>query len=266
MEPPRRPAATSPSLVALPPPTPRRPGSGLGLPLTVVFADGEAIDAVRGGHRHTLPLDPPFHLSDEDAYLVLPRDIGVEIVDILDDGDRELLAEALRDGLVCRGNIERSPTGEGMELLCEESQTPAELVADPSPDAGWVATVPTGPDEEPLFDLAVLPHLQCTVASALFDQEGLEAVLRTAAGEADHPPAPGAAPEWGPGEESELPGFVGRTYCPERAGEAAGAASYGWARRLADGSVGVELALFVEYDEMVALFRPVRFIPATGGG
>jgi len=210
-------------------------GNLIGEPLTVVFAEGAAIEGARRGETDAIPLEPPFHLSDEDAYLVLPDDIGVEIVDILRDGDGELLAEALRDGLVVRGAVDRGP--DGMELVVRQVATPAALVENGGP---WQATVPAGPGEEPLFDLAVLPHLQCTVVSSLFDEAGLDRA-RASAEDAD---------------EGSM-GFIGTSW-GEPAGGADAEASFAWVRRQDDGSLGVELALFVEYDEMVALIRPVR--------
>ena len=76
----------------------------VGVPLSIVFADGDAIHAAARGASRSIRLTPPFHVSDEDAYLVLPEDIGGEIVDILRDGDAELLAEAMRDAME-RANV-----------------------------------------------------------------------------------------------------------------------------------------------------------------
>ena len=53
-----------------------------GVPLTVVFAEGEAIDAAHTSGGGSIRLEPPYHVADDDAYLVLPDDIGMEIVDI----------------------------------------------------------------------------------------------------------------------------------------------------------------------------------------
>ena len=78
-----------------------------GTPLSIVFADGEAIAAVRERGEGTVALSPPFHVSDEDTYLLLPDDIGLELVDMFRDGDVDLLAEAMRDGLVAIGAIEK---------------------------------------------------------------------------------------------------------------------------------------------------------------
>src|SRR5688500_18539153 len=76
-----------------------------GLPLSVVFAEGEAIDAIRSRGVGTLELAPPFHVSDSDVYLVLPEDIGLELADMFRDGDIDLLEEAMRDGIVAIGTI-----------------------------------------------------------------------------------------------------------------------------------------------------------------
>src|SRR5689334_4222796 len=71
-----------------------------GVPLSVVFADGAELARVRDDGEGSVRLVPPFHVSDEDAYLVLPDDIGVDLLDILRDGDVDLVHEAMRDGLV----------------------------------------------------------------------------------------------------------------------------------------------------------------------
>src|SRR5690606_21291334 len=72
----------------------------VGLPLNVLFADGEDMERLRAQGQGVLVLEPPFHLSHEDAYLVLPSDIGLEIVDIMRDADLDLLHETMRDSLV----------------------------------------------------------------------------------------------------------------------------------------------------------------------
>lgn len=201
-----------------------------GTPLTIVFAEMHAIEALRADETNALPLEPPFHLSDEDAYLVLPDDIGVEIVDILRDGDDELLGEAMRDGLVAWGTVGRR--GDGVrELVVDRWERPADLL-DGTPD--YAAEVPTGPGHDPLLDLSILPHLQCTVVSELFDAHGLRRALAT-----DR--------------------FVGVSWDPDRAGKPGAEPSLAWTRRLGNGDVGVELALFQEYEEMVVLLRPVVF-------
>ena len=92
---------TQPRSTPMPAPSPHE--VFVGVPLSIVFADGDAIHAAARGASRSIRLAPPFHVSDEDAYLVLPEDIGAEIVDILRDGDAELLAEAMRDGLLVAG-------------------------------------------------------------------------------------------------------------------------------------------------------------------
>lgn len=199
-----------------------------GTPLTVVFAEMHAIVAIVEDETNALPLEPPFHLSDEDAYLVLPDDIGVEIVDILADGDADLLAEAMRDGLVVHGSVERR--GDGVrELVVDRWERPADVVEH---EGAYAAEVHTARGQEPLLDLAILPHLQCTVVSELFDERGLRDAMAS-----DR--------------------FIGTSWSPDRNGKVGAEPSYVWTRRLANGDVGVELALFCEYEEMVALLRPV---------
>jgi hypothetical protein len=74
------------------------------------------------------------------------------------------------------------------------------------------------------------------MASVFFDDEGLERVLR----EPEHVGVSWRVPE----NRRDLIG-VDPTYV--------------WSRRLTD-RVGVELALFLEYEELVVLLRPLAFV------
>jgi len=204
-------------------------------PLTVVFAEGDAIARVREGGATVIPLEPPFHLSDDDAYLVLPDDIGVEIVDILRDGDVELLDEALAEGLLVVGAMVR--TRGTVELHIEEAMRPVDALAQGLP---WAAAVEVGAGTDPVRAANELDHVQCTMVSALLDDEGLERMLR---------------------EES----FVGASWrVPAHAAGhlACVEPTYAWSRRISTGRVGVELALFVEEEEIVVVLRPVELVAA----
>ena len=97
----------------------------VGVPLSVCFATGEDIELCRSAGRGVLTLEPPFHLSENDMYLVLPDDIGMEIVDIMRDGDVDLLGESMRDGLLVLGTMERSARAR-VQLHVEHTATPAE--------------------------------------------------------------------------------------------------------------------------------------------
>lgn len=208
----------------------------VGTPLSVVFAEGDAIEALRGSGEGVLRLEPPYHVSDEDAYLVLPDDIGVEIVDILRDGDLELLHEALRDGLLVLGAVVRRERGV-VELHAEVALTPADVLAGGLPYAG---TVEVGAGEDPVRMANELDCCQCTMVSAFLDDAGLERMLRK-------------------------PEFLGASWrVPAAAADRLVGVepTYAWSRHRGPGRVGVELALFVEEEELVILLRPVELVAA----
>lgn len=210
-----------------------------GVPLSVVFADGDAIAALVRGEAEAIPLSPPFHVSDEDAYLVLPEDIGSEIVDILRDGDSELLAEALRDGLLVIGTIERE--GRGVELVVDSFVVPQKALAEGLP---YAETLTLTDLDGALTAINALDHVQITVCSALVDEEGLAEVLSKAdyVGPSWQAPATLASPSRGASGPAVEPTFV-------------------WSRRQRDGRIGIELALFSEYEELVVLLRPALLAP-----
>jgi hypothetical protein len=204
-----------------------------GLPLSVVFADLEAIDAVRAEGEGSIPLSPPFHVSDEDAYLVLPDDIGLEIVDMFRDGDLDLLEEAMRDGLVVVGTIEKE--GRALVLDVEQCARPADLLR----ELPYAETVGYGRGADPLPALNALDHVQCTVASRFVDEAGLDAIL----GKREH-----AGASWRVPKKDKHLAHVDPTYA--------------WSKHLPDGRVGIECALFGEYEELVAVLRPAALAPA----
>ncbi len=206
--------------------------SFIGTALVVLFADGAQLEEVRRAGSGPIMLQPPFHVGEDDSYLVLPDDIGEEIVDILRDADAQLLHEALREAVLVVGQVGKNPAGRGMALdasmVCSIQ---AALAASPS----YAAELQIRAGSDVLRALNTLPHLQCTTLSALADDAGLEAML------------------------SE-PEYIGTSW---RAPQSVKALqdiepTQVWSRRQADGSVGIELALFQEDDELIAVLRPAR--------
>lgn len=203
----------------------------VGSSLVVAFAEAEEITRLRTVGDGWVILQPPYHLGEEDTYLLLPSDIGEEIVDILRDGDAELLHEAMRDGLLVQGEIGKNPRGRGMALHAERVCTPLAIF---QPEVAHAATVSLSANVDLLRALNTLPHVQCTTLSALMDDEGLDHVLRA---------------------DSELIGCAWRP--PASARRLSGIEpTYIWARRLDGNRIGIELALFREDDELVVVLRP----------
>jgi hypothetical protein len=205
-------------------------GAFVGAALVVVFAEADEIARVRAAGGGMLVLQAPYHVSEEDTYLVLPDDIGEEIVDILRDGDAELLGEAMRDALCVQGEVGKNPRGRGMVLDAERLCSPSELLG---PRAPYAANVSVAGDEA-LRRLNQLPHVQCTTLSALADDDGLEQMLRA---------------------EDD---FIGCSWRPPASAKRLQdlEPTYAWSRRIDDGRVGIELALFREDEELVAVLRP----------
>lgn len=207
-----------------------------GAPLTVVFADGEALAAARDGEAQRIALDPPFHVSDEDVYLVLPADIGLELVDIFADGDADLLEEAMTEGLVVLGSVEKEGRGK-VVLDIEEAMTPRALL-----NAGldYASEVKVGGGADPVEALNGLDDVQLTIASRFVDDDGLERMLRRRR-------------------------HIGASWkVPKGADHLKGVdPTYAWSERLPDGRVGVEAALFSEYEELVMVLRPCVIAPSA---
>jgi hypothetical protein len=208
-----------------------------GLPLSVVFADGEAIAAIRERGEGMLALVPPFHVSDQDAYLVLPDDIGLELVDMFRDGDVDLLEEAMRDGIVALGAIEKDGPGK-LLLAVEECARAGECLA----EVEFAETVGLGRGVDPIPLLNELPHVQCTVASRFVDTRGLETILR----KPEH-----AGASWRVPKKDKHLAHVDPTYC--------------WSKRRDDGRIAIECALFSEYEELVVVLRPALLAPLEPG-
>lgn len=203
-----------------------------GLPLSIVFAEGDAIARVRERGEGAILLAPPFHVSDDDTYLVLPEDIGLEIVDMFKDGDLDLLAEAMRDGLCAIGVVERAGKGK-VELHVERCAAPAELLA----RMPFAEKIGFGRGVDPVPLLNALDHAQLTVASTFVDARGVSSMLT----------------------QEEWAGASWRV--PKDRKELAGVdPTYAWTKRQKDGHVGIEAALFVEYEELVLVLRPALLL------
>lgn len=204
-----------------------------GLPLSVVFADGELLAALRaqveeGEEIASIPLVPPFHVSDDDAYLVLPEDIGVELRDMFAEGDVDLLADAMREGLFVLGTLEKEGRGK-MSLAVDDAAIPERLLR----TMPFASTVEVGRGKDPVEELNALPQCRITVASSLVDLAGFQKMVR--ANEV-------AGPSWRPPTSRKEMAGVDPTYT--------------WSKRLSDGRIGIEAALFCEYEELVVVLRP----------
>lgn len=199
-----------------------------GLMFSLAIADADSIAALRKAGSGRVALTAPYHMSDDDAYLIVPEDIGLELVDILRDGDDELLHETLRDGLLAVGQLERGE--HGMELLVERCQTPASAL----PAMRHTETIELD-GADPVRRINQLGHVQCTTLSALVSEDGLETILR----EQEHI---GVSWELDPNLAKRL-GQIDPTYV--------------WSRRMGQDAVSIEIALFSEDDEIVVLFRPL---------
>ena len=212
-----------------------------GAPLTIVHAEAEHIArAASGEPGASIPLLPPFHVSEGDASLVRPEDIASELGAMFADGDTDLLAEAMRDGLVVIGVVEKEGRGK-VSLHIDACCVPEKLLA----RMPYAHTVRVGRGANPVAEINALDEAQVTVASEMLDDVGLEKILRGAASKSGE----FAGASWQP---------------PKNRKDLAGVdPTYAWSKRLGDG-VGIEAVLFSEYEEMVMLLRTARLVPADG--
>jgi hypothetical protein len=172
---------------------------------------------------------PPFHVSDDDAYLVLPEDIGVELREMFADGDVDLLADAMREGLFVVGTLEKEGRGK-MRLAVDDAEIVERLLA----KMPYADTVEIGRGADPIAALNALPQCRNTVASAFVDVAGFQKMVRA---------SEQAGPSWrAPADRKDMAGVD---------------PTFAWTKRLADGRIGVEAALFCEYEELVVVLRPV---------
>ena len=210
-----------------------------GVPLTIVLAEGEAIArAASLGEGASIPLLPPFHVSDDDVYLVLPEDIGSELAEMFADGDCDLLGEAMRDGLVVIGSVEKE--GRGKVALVVETCASPERLFEHMP---YAHRTEIGRGADPIAELNDLDEAHVTDASEMIDEAGFERMLRGAAStKGEH-----AGVSWrAPKDRKDLTGVD---------------PTYAWSKRL-DGGVGIEAVLFSEYEELVMLLRPAMLVAA----
>jgi hypothetical protein len=209
-----------------------------GAPLTLVLAEPDAIArAASMGEGASIPLLPPFHVSDDDCYLVLPEDIGSEIIEMFADGDIDLLAEAMRDGLIVVGVVEKEGRGK-VALHVDACASPETLLA----RMPFAHRTEIGRGRDPITELNDMDEAKVTVASELIDEAGLEKMLRACAGKGEH-----AGVSWrAPKDRKDLTGVD---------------PTYAWSKRL-DGGIGIEAVLFSEYEEMVMLLRPAMLVAA----
>ncbi len=206
-----------------------------GAPLGIVLAEAEAILAARNGTSSVIPLLPPFHVSDDDCYLVLPEDIASELIEMFRDGDVDLLAEAMRDGLVVIGVVEKEGRGK-VNLHVEACAAPETLL----PKMPFAHSARVGRGHDPIPQLNAIDEAYVTVSSKLVDEAGLEKMLKK---------PEQASASWRP---------------PPRRKDLAGVdPTYAWSRQQRDGSVGIEAVLFSEYEELVMLLRPARLVPTA---
>lgn len=209
-----------------------------GAPLTIVLAEADAIArALSLGEGASIPLLPPFHVSDDDCYLVLPEDIGSELVEMFKDGDVDLLGEAMRDGLVVVGVVEKEGRGK-VSLHVETCATPETLLA----RMPFAHRQEVGRGHDPITELNELDEAHVTVASELIDEAGLEKMLRVCSDRGEHAGASWRAPK----DRKDLAGVD---------------PTYAWSKRI-DGGIGIEAVLFSEYEEMVMLLRPAMLVAA----
>jgi hypothetical protein len=216
----------------------------IGKALSVVAADGAALEAIRKGRKGELGLTPPIHVSDSDLYLVLPEDLAVDFVEILRDGDEELLAEAMHEGVLARGIVSR-PGSKDVVLAVDRATTPAEVLA--TTDHYFAEMAFDFGDRHDVSSavksINASRHLQCTMASGLFNAEGLAAVLGSTAT------------------------YIGASWQHPQHSRSANVAdaTYVWSRTLEKGGRGIELAVFSEYDELIAFVRPMRLRDSAVG-
>lgn len=198
------------------------------LPLSIVYARRADLPAAREGGR--IPLTPPFHVSDDDAYLLVPDDVGLGLVDVFAHANERALSDVLRTAVLVLGVIER----EGRTTFLEIDDA-ARL----GPMLGQMRYfLEQSADESALLALNGLEQAQVTVASELVDEAGLDAMLVGV----QH-----IGPTW------RVP--------PHRKDLAEVDPTHAWSRRLPDGRIGIEMVVFQEYEELVALLRPAALRP-----
>lgn len=211
-----------------------------GLPLCVAFADGEALASMRealegGAELGELELHPPFHVSEEDAYLVLPDDIAIELREMFQDGDCDLLNEAMKEGLVVFGALEKAGRGR-MKLAIDKAAIPEALLR----TMPYADSIEVGRGQDPIEALNALPQSKVTLQSELMDHGGLQRLVTGLLVRPDATERAGIS--WkAPRDRKDLTGVD---------------PTFAWSKKHSDGRVGIEAALFCEYEELVVVLRP----------
>ena len=211
-----------------------------GLPLSVAFADAEELaslrEALEGGEELAeVRVNPPFHVSSEDAYLVLPEDIALELREMFQDGDCDLLSDAMNEGLVVIGTLEKAGRGQ-MKLAIDKAAIPAALLR----TMPYADSIEVGRGQDPIETLNALPQAKVTLQSELMDHGGLQRLVTGLLIKPDVTERAGVS--WkAPRDRKDLTGVD---------------PTFAWSKKQADGKVGIEAALFCEYEEMVVVLRP----------
>lgn len=205
------------------------------VPLSVVLAEAEEVERLRSDATpRAVTLLPPYHVSETDTYLVVPIDLGTDLIEIFADGDIDLVHATVRESVLVSGEVERRGRGQ-YTLFAEQAVTAEDAFVG---GLSYGATVRLGGLGDPLRVLNRMPHVRVTMLSALLDPDGLAAALG--------------------GEQFA---GVGWRVPRELAAQLRSLQpTYVWTRRIAEG-VGIELGLFAEDDELVALARPALLVP-----
>jgi|GEM_PF-2539185 len=238
-----------------------------GLPLSVAFADAEELaslrEALEGGEELVEVLvNPPFHVSTDDAYLVLPEDIALDLREMFQDGDCDLLGDAMKEGLVVIGTLEKAgrgtlsagfppgtrsagfppgtrsagfPTGK-WKLVIDKAAIPAVLMR----TMPYADSIEVGRGQDPIETLNALPQAKVTLQSELMDHSGLQRLVTGLLVKPDATEHAGIS--WkAPRDRKDLTGVD---------------PTFAWSKKHSDGKVGIEAALFCEYEELVVVLRP----------
>lgn len=205
----------------------------VGAPLVILFADAEELQPSRQRGGGTIEVSAGVSLSDDDTYLIVPDDVGDELVDILRDADRELLEETLDESLLVLGDLHRGAEGRTV-VAADFAMSVTEAFRQGLP---YAAQVPVDGQGGGLRSLNQLAHVQCTMVSALMDTDGWRSVLR----QSNYIGVSWRSPADTPSLASLSPTFV-------------------VSNRSGDGHIGLDLALFVEDDDLVALVRPAELL------
>ena len=220
-----------------------------GLPLSVAFADADELASMRaalegGEELSEVLVNPPFHVSTEDAYLVLPEDIALELREMFQDGDCDLLGDAMKEGLVVIGTLEKAGRGTRSDgfprgkwkLVIDKAAIPAALLR----TMPYADSIEVGRGQDPIETLNALPQAKVTLQSELMDHGGLQRLVTGLLVKPDATEHAGIS--WkAPRDRKDLAGVD---------------PTFAWSKKHSDGKIGIEAALFCEYEELVVVLRP----------